>query len=86
MQQLVNDNSESSYKRHGGPWDRGSADAYYGRPHAPHYFKGATYQSERVTRNDMSLDEIEAYNDGYYRDNICRVVIFTKNETDRDDW
>jgi hypothetical protein len=28
--------------RHGGPYDRGSADAYYGRPFNPHYFLGAT--------------------------------------------
>ena len=26
--------------RHGGPQDRGSADAYYGRPYDPHYSVG----------------------------------------------
>ena len=24
-------------ERHGGPWDRGSADSYYGRGSNPHY-------------------------------------------------
>ena len=52
-------------KRHGGPWDRGSADAYYNRPFQPHYFKGNTYNSERVERKDMSKEEIAAYTDGY---------------------
>ena len=51
--------------RHGGPWDRGSADAYYRRPFQPHYFKGDTYNSERVERKDMSEEEIAAYTDGY---------------------
>ena len=28
-------------KRHGGPYDRGSADAYYRRDFDPHYYEGA---------------------------------------------
>ena len=32
-------------KRHGGPYDRGSADSYYQRGPRPHYFKGDTYNS-----------------------------------------
>jgi len=51
--------------RHGGPWDRGSADAYYNRPFQPHYFKGDTYNSEKVERKDMSKEEIAAYTNGY---------------------
>lgn len=50
-------------ERHGGPWDRGSADAYYRRPRNPHYFVGATYSSEEVT--DLAPEELEAYNAGY---------------------
>ena len=53
--------------RHGGPYDRGGADSYYRRPRDPHYFKGATGQSERVSAKQMTLDEIEAYNAGYDR-------------------
>lgn len=50
-------------ERHGGPWDRGSADSYYGRGFKPHYFVGATYQSDEVT--DLTPEELEAYTAGY---------------------
>jgi hypothetical protein len=52
-------------ERHGGPWDRGSADSYYRRPRKPHYFKGATHSTEEVTKKDMTREEIEAYMAGY---------------------
>lgn len=52
-------------RRHGGPYDRGSADSYYGRPFRPHYFKGATYQSEEVQLGDMTAEEITAYTKGF---------------------
>jgi hypothetical protein len=52
-------------ERHGGPFDRGSADSYYGRGLNPHYYKGATYQSDRVEMADMTAEEIEAYYAGY---------------------
>ena len=55
-----------SFDRHGGPYDRGSADAYYNRPHNPHYFTGATYQSELVPQSLMTEEEINHYNLGYY--------------------
>jgi hypothetical protein len=51
--------------RHGGPYDRGGADSYYRRGRNPHFYRGATAQSERVTAKDMTPDEIEAYNAGY---------------------
>jgi len=51
--------------RHGGPYDRGSADSYYGRGRRPHYFKGATYSTEEVTETGMTPEEIAAYNQGY---------------------
>ena len=51
--------------RHGGPWDRGSADSYYRRGKNPHYFKGDTYQSEEVKESQMTAEEIEAYLAGY---------------------
>jgi hypothetical protein len=35
--------------RHGGAFDRGSADSYYHRPRRPHYFEGDTYQSVEIT-------------------------------------
>ncbi len=51
--------------RHGGPYDRGSADSYYRRGRNPHFFRGDSYQSERVTYKDMTPDEVVAYNAGY---------------------
>jgi hypothetical protein len=64
------DTQQSYDMRHGGPWDRGSADAYYGRKRTPHYFKGPSYQSERVDEEDMTPEEIEAYNAGYESDSV----------------
>lgn len=52
-------------KRHGGPYDRGSADSYYGRGFNPHYFVGATYSSPEITVDKMTQEEIDAYNAGY---------------------
>jgi hypothetical protein len=51
--------------RHGGPYDRGNADSYYGRPARPHYFKGGTYMSKEVPQSEMTKAEIKAYNAGY---------------------
>jgi hypothetical protein len=51
--------------RHGGPYDRGSADSYYGRGRRPHYYLGNTGSSPRVEAKDMTPDEIAAYNAGY---------------------
>ena len=61
-------------QRHGGAYDRGSADAYYCRLFDPHYYRGATYQSERVGLADMTAAEITAYTAGY------------NGTTERKDW
>ena len=53
------------YTRHGGAYDRGMADSYYRRERQPHYFKGDSYQSERITEMNMTADEVAAYNQGY---------------------
>lgn len=52
-------------QRHGGPYDRGSADSYYRRSFRPHYFKGATYSTERVDEQHMTAEELAAYKAGY---------------------
>jgi hypothetical protein len=57
-------------KRHGGPYDRGSADSYYGRPRAPHYYKNASLPSGKIEQHrvrpmDMTDEELAAYNAGY---------------------
>jgi CBS-domain-containing membrane protein len=62
------------FTRHGGAYDRGSADAYYHRPACPHYFTGATYDSTEIEEVDMSEEEIAAYMAGY------------NETTDRKDW
>jgi hypothetical protein len=62
------------FTRHGGAYDRGSADAYYGRPTDPHYYTGGTYDSPRIDAVDMSEEEIAAYFAGY------------EEQVDRKDW
>jgi hypothetical protein len=52
-------------QRHGGPYDRGQADCYYGREYSPHYFTGDSYNSTRLELADMSAEEIVAYTAGY---------------------
>ena len=55
-------------QRHGGAYDRGQADSYYGRDSWPHYFVGDTHNSRRVDQEQMTAQEIAAYTAGY-RDN-----------------
>ena len=55
-------------QRHGSPYDRGSADSYYGREYNPHYFTGDSFNSTRIELQDMSAHEIVAYTAGF-RDN-----------------
>ncbi len=59
-------------KSHGSPYDRGSADAYYGRPMDPHKYPNGTYHGDRVT--DLTDKEVAQYNRGYLE------------QTDRKDW
>ena len=51
--------------RHGGPFDRGSADSYYSRGAKPHYYRGGTSVSPIVTEEQMTAEEIAAYYAGY---------------------
>lgn len=60
--------------RHGSAYDRGSADAYYGRAPDPHYYLGDTHTTKRIGKEDMTQDEIDSYLTGY------------NQETDRKDW
>lgn len=53
------------YKRHGGPYDRGSADSYYCRGEDPHYYVGNTGNSTRVEIKDLNSEEYHAYMLGY---------------------
>ena len=59
---------------HGSPSDRGSADAYYGRPYDPHYWPEGTYKGTRVSASDMTDEQKNTYRDAYY------------SEDNRKDW
>lgn len=52
-------------ERHGGPYDRGTADAWYHRPPNPHYYRGGSRTSGRVEEADMTAAEVAAYLAGY---------------------
>ena len=62
---LIEVNGKTYDERHGGPFDRGSADSYYNRSRDPHYYVGATSFSERITEEQMTPEAIEAYHAGY---------------------
>ena len=50
-------------KRHGGTYDRGRMDKYYGRRRMPHKFEGNTYLSPIVY--ELTEAELDEYNAGY---------------------
>ncbi len=51
--------------RHGGPFDRGSADSYYRRGRQPHYYTGGTGMSDRIEQADMTEQQIADYQAGF---------------------
>ena len=57
--------------RHGGAYDRGSADYYYARGRQPHLFLGDTYNSTKIPADHMSEQELDAYNAGYDDAEAC---------------
>lgn len=59
---------------HGSPADRGSSDAYYGRPPRPHWHPSGAYIGERIDRDDMTPEQIKEYHKGY------------DNQIDRKEW
>lgn len=53
-------------KQHNSPYDRGSADSYYGRPAIPHYYKSnGVLGGALVKQENMTPEQIEAYHAGY---------------------
>jgi len=50
-------------REHGSPWDRGHSDAYYGRSKNPHFYVGASYEGDEITR--LTSKEAMAYNEGF---------------------
>ena len=68
----VSYDKDNELTRHGGPFDRGGADSYYRRPNAsPHWYPEGTYKGERITKDQMTPDEIEQYHAGFaYNEHI----------------
>ena len=56
---------ESKNMRHGGPFDRGSADSYYRRGINPHYYIGATGSTPRIEEDDMTSAQVAEYIAGH---------------------
>ena len=52
-------------RTHGCPFDRGSADAYYGRPLNPHYWTNGNGRNGG-TVYDLTVEEIKAYELGFF--------------------
>ena len=50
---------------HGSPFDRGSADSYYGRGRRPHRGGVGGESGPRIEMSLLSGDEINAYHAGY---------------------
>ncbi len=50
---------------HGSPFDRGSADSYYGRIRNPHKGGVGGDSGPRIESNEMTLQEIADYGAGY---------------------
>ena len=50
-------------KEHGSPFDRGSADSYYGRRRLPH--KGGVGGASGPRIEELTADEVIAYHAGY---------------------
>jgi len=52
-------------QKHGSPFDRGSADSYYGRGRDPHWYPEGTYKGDRIGKEQMTNEQIQAYLAGY---------------------
>lgn len=63
LDEISDDLKEDYDKSHGSPYDRGSADKYYGRPAEPH--KGGVGGGSGPRSTDLTREEIAAYMAGY---------------------
>jgi hypothetical protein len=52
-------------RSHGSPFDRGSADSYYGRFASPHWYPKGTGRAPRIEGQAMTQAEVKAYYAGY---------------------
>ena len=68
---------------YGSPYDRGSADRYYGRSFKPHFYMGGTYISPRMGFEDMTGVQVREYRQGY-EDQTDEFESIIKDDTDED--
>ena len=47
--------------QHGSPFDRGSADSYYGRAQNPHKYPNGTGNQPRIEAPELTLQEMREY-------------------------
>lgn len=62
---LTYESKDNYDQTHGGAFDRGSADSWYHRPREPHMWPEGTYKGEKVTQDQMTPQEVQAYLAGY---------------------
>lgn len=60
---ILKDGRQFDRSRHGGLWDRGSADSYYSRPPSPHWWPEGTSNGQKIV--DLTAAEREEYYAGY---------------------
>jgi hypothetical protein len=77
MDRSIEINGRLYDRRHGGPFDRGSADSYYHRGYNPHFYVGDTGSSRRVEMDDMTAEQIVAYTAGFN---------YNEQHGDKKDW
>ena len=74
---LIEFRGETYEQKHGNPFDRGSADSYYGRAQEPHWYPEGSYKGVKLTSQDMSMAELRAYFAGYE---------YNEQHGDKKDW
>lgn len=55
-------------KEHNSPWDRGSADSWYGRPRRPHKWikhPNPSVRGEQLMVTELTEQEVAEYHAGY---------------------
>lgn len=57
--------------RHGGAFDRGSADSYYGRRANPHMYEGDTGSTRLIPVDEMTEEQRSDYLTGYAWNEEC---------------
>ena len=77
IQEMIEYRGEKFARFHGSPFDRGSADSYYGRVQEPHWYPNGTHNEPKITTAEMSMKELRAYYAGYE---------YNEQHGDKKDW